>query len=69
MGFEPLIFPDDYYKDQDSPEYVALKATADFKDGVGIMDGGIADNQGIKSMLKHQPTKGCKGSLQFACGE
>ena len=51
MGFEPLIFPDDYYKDQDSSEYVALKATADFKDGVGIMDGGIADNQGIKSML------------------
>lgn len=51
MGFEPLIFPDDYYKDQDSPEYIALKATADFKDGVGIMDGGIADNQGIKSML------------------
>lgn len=51
MGFEPLVFPDDYIKDQSSPEYLALKATKDFKDGVGIMDGGIADNQGIKSML------------------
>jgi hypothetical protein len=51
MGFEPLVFPDDYIKDQDTSDYKALKQTADFKTGVGIMDGGIADNQGIKSML------------------
>lgn len=52
MGFEPLVFPDDYIKDQDTPAYKALKALDDYKDGVGIMDGGIADNQGINSMVK-----------------
>lgn len=51
MGFEPLIFPDDYYIDQTDKDYKALKRLANFSNGVGIMDGGIVDNQGIGSMI------------------
>lgn len=51
VGFEPLVFPDDYFKNQDSPAYKNLKGLENFIDGVGIMDGGIADNQGIGSMM------------------
>ncbi len=52
LGFEPLVFPDDYIKNQQSTEYKSLKSLERFSDGVGIMDGGIADNQGIGSMMK-----------------
>lgn len=51
VGFEPLVFPDDYFKNQDSSAYKNLKGLGNFIDGVGIMDGGIADNQGIGSMM------------------
>ncbi|NRD20023.1 patatin-like phospholipase family protein [Winogradskyella eckloniae] len=51
IGFEPLVFPDDYIKEQDNEAYVTLKKTELFKNGVGIMDGGITDNQGIGSMV------------------
>ncbi|MGX1928333.1 patatin-like phospholipase family protein [Flagellimonas sp. 2504JD4-2] len=51
VGFEPLIFPDDYFKNHKDPTYKNLKQLDDFIDGVGIMDGGIADNQGIGSMM------------------
>lgn len=52
VGFEPLIFPDDYFENHNDPEYKNLKQLDNFINGVGIMDGGIADNQGIDSMLK-----------------
>ena len=51
VGFEPLVFPDDYFEDHNSPEYKNLKGLEHFNDGIGIMDGGIADNQGIGSMM------------------
>lgn len=51
VGFEPLVFPDDYFKDHDSSSYKNLKGLDTFIEGVGIMDGGIADNQGIGSMM------------------
>ncbi|WP_149304449.1 patatin-like phospholipase family protein [Pareuzebyella sediminis] len=51
VGFEPLVFPDDYFKNQDDSAYKNLKELDNFIDGVGIMDGGIADNQGIGSMM------------------
>ena len=51
LGFEPLVFPDDYVKDQQTTAYKAVKSLERFADGVGIMDGGIADNQGIGSMM------------------
>ncbi len=52
LGFEPIVYPDDYYKDQKSTEFKALKSLEHFSDGIGIMDGGITDNQGIGSMMK-----------------
>lgn len=51
VGFEPLVFPDDYFKNHSSTLYKNLKGLDTFIDGVGIMDGGIADNQGIGSMM------------------
>jgi hypothetical protein len=51
LGFEPLVFPDDYFKNHKDPDYIKLKKLDNFIDGVGIMDGGIADNQGIGSMM------------------
>lgn len=51
LGFEPLLFPDDYFKDQKDENYQKLKSLKRFENGVGIMDGGIADNQGIGSMM------------------
>ncbi|GGI57477.1 patatin-like phospholipase family protein [Winogradskyella haliclonae] len=51
VGFEPLVFPDDYFENHDSPAYKNLKGLDRFINGVGIMDGGIADNQGIGSMM------------------
>lgn len=52
LGFEPLSFPDDYIENQQSTDYKSLKSLERYSDGVGIMDGGIADNQGIGSMMK-----------------
>ena len=43
---------DDYFKDQSSQDYKNLKGLDCYINGVGIMDGGIADNQGIGSMMK-----------------
>ncbi|MBX2828615.1 MAG: patatin-like phospholipase family protein [Flavobacteriaceae bacterium] len=51
LGFEPLIFPDDYFANQNTDTYKALKKEEYFKEGIGVMDGGIADNQGIESMI------------------
>ena len=51
VGFEPLVFPDDYFKNHDDSDYKNLKELDQFINGVGIMDGGIADNQGIGSMM------------------
>ena len=51
IGFEPLVFPDDYISNRKEKDYKALKRLEDFSNGVGIMDGGIVDNQGIGSMV------------------
>lgn len=52
LGFEPIVMPDDFISDHNSSEYKALKASKDFEKGVGLMDGGIVDNQGIGSIIK-----------------
>jgi len=51
MGFEPLVMPDDFVSDHNSDTYIAIKIQDEFKNGVGIMDGGIVDNQGIGSIM------------------
>lgn len=82
LGFEPLIFPDDFYGhliktgkyDERDPlvqedakdkyeTYKKLKELTKFKEGVGIMDGGITDNQGIDSMLNIHNRKKSKLDL------
>ncbi len=50
-GFEPLVMPNDYVIDKKSDTYIALKEQNYFKEGIGIMDGGIVDNQGIGSIM------------------
>ena len=51
IGFEPLLMPDDYVSDHSSETYKSIKEQPVFKNGVGIMDGGIVDNQGIGSIM------------------
>jgi predicted acylesterase/phospholipase RssA len=51
VGFEPMIFPDDFYNNHKNKNYLALKEIELFKKGIGLMDGGITDNQGIGSMI------------------
>ncbi len=51
LGFEPLTFPQDYFKNKGNEKYNELFKKSVFASGVGIMDGGISDNQGIESML------------------
>lgn len=51
IGFEPIIMPDDFVSDHKSDAYLAIKAQKEFENGVGIMDGGIVDNQGIGSII------------------
>lgn len=53
VGFEPIIFPDDFMS-LDSPEAKELKKLKHFENGVGLMDGGIVDNQGVNSILLSQ---------------
>ena len=50
-GFEPILMPDDYVSDHNSEVYKSIKSQPIFKNGVGIMDGGIIDNQGIGSII------------------
>ena len=48
-GFEPMKFPHDFCG-EDTPLLKGLKGRTDYKEGIGIMDGGIYDNQGIDSI-------------------
>lgn len=48
-GFEPIIWPTDFIHD-DAPNLKALPQTTT----VGIMDGGIYDNQGVDTILRYR---------------
>lgn len=63
FGFEPMIFPDDYFDDHANENYKALKIHNTFIHGVGIMDGGIVDNQGIGSMINIDESRSNKLDL------
>lgn len=52
-GFEPMIWPHDFAHDK-SPNLKTQKKTSP---GVGLMDGGIYDNQGIQSILLYERKK------------
>ena len=65
LGFEPLVFPDDYFEDQKTADYKSLKSLERFIDGIGIMDGGITDNQGIGSMMNISEQNGRDSELDL----
>ncbi len=66
VGFDPMIFPDDYFDDHSSEQYKELKQKEFFRDGIGIMDGGIVDNQGIGSMVNIDKRREGKGEALSA---
>jgi predicted acylesterase/phospholipase RssA len=49
-GFEPMMWPNDF-RHAGSPHLMAL---AEATESIGIMDGGIYDNQGIDSILNYK---------------
>ncbi|MEB2784694.1 patatin-like phospholipase family protein [Algoriphagus persicinus] len=51
VGFDPMVFPNDYLENHEGQEYLDLINQPNFSKGVGVMDGGIVDNQGIGSMV------------------
>jgi predicted acylesterase/phospholipase RssA len=53
VGFEPLLFPQDFLP-KDNPAVTDLLDDPRYKEGVGIMDGGIVDNQGLASIKLSQ---------------
>lgn len=53
-GFEPISFPNDFVPNQDDP------------DEIGLMDGGILDNQGTSAFIKNDPKKN-PHDLIFVC--
>jgi len=56
-GFEPISMPDDFL-DPKSKEYAEIKLKKAYKDQeVGLMDGGIVDNQGISSIEDYADNK------------
>lgn len=50
-GFEPLAFPNDFFP-ANSEAMKVLATEEEFRQPIGIMDGGICDNQGVDSILK-----------------
>lgn len=70
MGFEPIIMPDDFISNPESDAFIAIKAQKEFQRGVGLMDGGIVDNQGIGSIMiadKRRKKEGNSYDLIMVC--
>ncbi len=65
IGFEPLLFPDDYLSNREDDLYKKLKQQEKYAKGVGIMDGGITDNQGIESILNISRRVGVKDEFNL----
>ncbi|MBJ7882912.1 patatin-like phospholipase family protein [Gelidibacter salicanalis] len=67
-GFEPLSLPDDFF-DPDSEVYRMIqKKLKDEGGSMGLMDGGIFDNQGTSSLLRYENKKSTTAfDLYFLC--
>ncbi|MFA0964070.1 patatin-like phospholipase family protein [Roseivirga sp. BDSF3-8] len=53
FGFEPIMFPDDFIPSHHEV-YKRLKDKAHYRSGMGLMDGGIVDNQGLNAVSSAQ---------------
>ena len=54
-GFEPMLWPDDFVHDKGvNLQILRDKNTAQGIGPIGVMDGGIYDNQGIESILNYK---------------
>lgn len=53
VGFEPIIFPHDFMPNS-TEVFKALITDPRYSEGIGLMDGGIVDNQGIASIQLSQ---------------
>jgi len=51
IGFEPIIFPNDFINKNNLQNCELERTKEIFDTGIGLMDGGIVDNQGIGSMI------------------
>lgn len=61
-GFEPMIWPDDFcYDGADN----IIKEKKEKRNQLGLMDGGIYDNQGIESILNYQRKEGADPYLDL----
>lgn len=59
-GFEPIAMPDDFFA-PNSESFLKVKKKPIYKDqSIGLMDGGIVDNQGITSILDYEDNKKVK---------
>ncbi|MFA0960372.1 hypothetical protein AB9P05_01050 [Roseivirga sp. BDSF3-8] len=64
LGFELMIMPDNFFADYNDPDYQKLKSLDYMHSGIGLMDGGIVDNQGIGSIMNANKRRK-KGNRQF----
>lgn len=69
LGFEPIIMPDDFVHNHQDSTFIAIKNQDLYKNGIGLMDGGIVDNQGIGSIMKadNRRKEGDKFDLIMVC--
>lgn len=53
VGFEPIVFPHDFIPN-DHVGFAKIIKDKRYETGIGLMDGGIVDNQGLSSILRAQ---------------
>ncbi|WP_422083495.1 patatin-like phospholipase family protein [Ulvibacterium sp.] len=58
-GFEPIAMPEDFLA-SDTEAYKAVKLKKGYREAVGLMDGGIYDNQGITGIEDYEDNKGVR---------
>ena len=70
IGFEPLIFPNDFAENEVKAKILLESVTFTEADGdkvkgttFGLMDGGVVDNQGLDSMMKAFDRRNTKNIL------
>ncbi|MDR7131643.1 hypothetical protein J2X69_004007 [Algoriphagus sp. 4150] len=51
LGFEPKVFPHDFFDDHKFEAFQDYLSKINPEIGIGLMDGGIVDNQGIGSVI------------------